>query len=166
MRISAFANDSGGIIYYSIKDDGTVVGELLDGGEKDRQEITEELEKEVRKMIWPEESGKIERGKQWDIKFVPVTNYNEKKFVIVVSVSPCCGGVFTKEPESYYIEKKDKVKVKKMSFETWKRNMYLKVPEPKEMNRTTWSSKRSEKNYMSMTQELEKGQAMCRLEDD
>ena len=154
--ISAFANGSGGVIYYGIKDDRTVVGELLAGGEKDRQEITEKLEKEVRKMIWPEESGKIECGKQWNIEFVPVTNCSEKRFVIVVSVSPCCNGVFTKEPESYYIEKKDKVKVKKMSFETWKRNMYLKVPEPKEMNRTTWSSKRSEKNYMSTTEELEK----------
>ena len=154
--ISAFANGSGGVIYYGIKDDRTVVGELLAGGEKDRQEITEKLEKEVRKMIWPEESGKIECGKQWNIEFVPVTNCSDKRFVIVVSVSPCCNGVFTKEPESYYIEKKDDVKVEKMSFETWKRNMYLKVPEPKEMNRTTWSSKRSEKNYMSTTEELEK----------
>ena len=155
--VSGFANGSGGMIYYGIKDDGTVIGVLLPHEERDCQEITEKLQKEVRKMIWPEESGKIERGKQWNIKFVPVTNSNEKRFVIAVSVFPCCAGVFTKEPESYYIEKKDKVKlVKKMSFETWKRNMYLKVPEPKEMNRTTWSSKRSEENYMSTTQELEK----------
>ena len=41
-----------------------------------------------------------------------------------------------------------------MKFETWKRNMYYKVAEPKEMNRNTWSSE-AEENYMRKTQELE-----------
>ena len=117
--ISRFANGSGGMIYYGINDDGTVVGELLSDEEKDREEITEKLEKAVQKMIWPEESGEIERGKQWDINFIPVVNcdVNERRFVIVMSVFPCCGGVFAKEPESYCVE--DGV-VKKMSFEIWK----------------------------------------------
>ena len=50
---------------------------------------------------------------QWDIEFVPVKNCEEteKRFVIVASVSSCSGGVFTKEPESYYVENG---KVKKM----------------------------------------------------
>ena len=122
--VSAFANGSGGMIYYGIDDDGTVVGELLAREEEDREEITKKLEQAIRKMIWPKESGKIERGKHWNIKFVPVKDCNEKRFVIVVSVSPCSGGVFTKEPESYYVEDG---KVKKMSFETWKKNMYFKV---------------------------------------
>ena len=61
-----------GMILYGIKDDATVVGELLSDEEKDRQEIAEVLGKEVKKMIWPEESGEIVCGKQWDINFVPV----------------------------------------------------------------------------------------------
>ena len=118
--VSGFANGFGGMIFYGIKDDATVVGTFLADEEKDRQEITEKLEKEVQNMIWPEKSGKIVRGKQWDIKFVPVKNGNDR-FVIVVSVSPCSGGVFTQEPESYFVDNNE---VKKMSFETWKRKMY------------------------------------------
>ena len=88
--ISGFANASGGTIFWGIQDDGTVVGELLPREEKDCKEITGKLEKEVKKMIWPKESGEINRGKQWDVNFVPVTNCdaNEKRFVIVVSVFP------------------------------------------------------------------------------
>ena len=167
--ISGFANASGGRIFYGIKDDRTVVGELLPREEKDCEDIQRELGREVKKMIWPKESGEIKRGKQWNIKFVPVRNCdaNEKRFVIVVSVFPCSGGVFTKEPESYYVERKYEIKtgqakkrktekdeVTEMNFETWKMNMYYKVSEPKEMNRNTWSSK-AEKNYMKKTQELE-----------
>ena len=139
--VSAFANASGGMIYYGIEDDGTVVGELLARGENNREEIPKKLEQAIRKMIWPKESGKIERGKHWNIKFVPVENCNEKRFVIVVSISPCSGGVFTKEPESYYVEDG---KVKKMSFETWEKNMYFKVKKILEINRTTCSSQGNE----------------------
>ena len=147
--VSAFANASGGMIYYGIEDNGTVVGELLARGEKDRKEITEKLEKAIRKMIWPKESGKIERGKQWDIKFVPVKDCKERRFVIVVSISPCSGGVFTKEPESYYVENG---KVKKMSFEEWERNMYFKVKKISEINRTTCSSQGNEKQLVRKTE--------------
>ena len=152
-QISGFANASGGMIFYGIQDDGTIVGELLPREERDCKEITRKLEREVKKMIWPKESDEIKRGKQWDVKFFPVTNCdaNEKRFVVVVSVFPCSGGVFTKEPESYYVENNE---VKKMDFETWKRNMYYKVSEPKEMNRNTWNSE-AEENYMRKTQELE-----------
>ena len=116
--VSRFANGSGGMIYYGINDDGTVVGELLSDEEKDRQEITEKLEKAVEKMIWADKLSKLVRGKQWDIKFVPVKNCEEceNRFVIVVSVSPCSGGVFIQEPESYYVENGE---VKKMPFEIW-----------------------------------------------
>ena len=116
--VARFANGSGGMVCYGINEDRTVVGELLSDVEEDRKEIAKELEEAVRKMIWPIKSGEVERGKQWDIKFVPVTNCdaNEKRFVVVVSVAPCSGGVFIKEPESYYVESN---KVKKMPFETW-----------------------------------------------
>ena len=117
--VSGFANGLGGMIFYGIKDDATVEGYLLSDNEKDVQAISEKVNKVVQNMIWPEGSETVLRGKQWDIDFIPVVNcdVNEKRFVIVVSVFPCSGGVFTEEPESYYVE--DDV-VKKMSFETWK----------------------------------------------
>jgi hypothetical protein len=144
--ISSFANASGGNIFYGIKDDGTVVGVPLSNLEK--EEITKKLDAEVRKMIWPEE---IKRGKQWDIKFVPCDS--ESMFVMVISVLPCIGGVFTKEPESYYVENGE---VKKMPFDTWKRNMYFKVAKPvPELERSNWSSEKSKRSYMELTQSLE-----------
>ncbi len=156
--MSAFANAFGGCIFYGINDDGIVVGELLKS-QDDKSVITKKLETAVQKMIWPESLGKIERGKQWDIKFVPVTNCGNNEiipltFIIVVSVLPCSGGVFTKEPESYYVENG---KVKVMSFDTWKRNMFFKVPNPSSgVERGCWSSKENERKYMSQTQCLEK----------
>jgi tetratricopeptide (TPR) repeat protein len=153
--ISSFANASGGNIFYGIEDDGTVAGVPLSKPEK--EEITKKLEAAVRKMIWPEE---IERGKQWDIKFVPCGS--ESMFVIVISVSPCIGGVFTKEPESYYVENGE---VKKMSFDSWKKNMYrkrntyetcMKVAKPAPVpERGIWSSKKSRNEYMKATERLE-----------
>ena len=116
--VARFANGSGGMVCYGINEDRTVVGELLSDVEEDRKEIVKKLEEAVRKMIWPIKSGEVKRGKQWDIKFVPVKNCkeNEKRFVVVVSVFPCTGGVFIKKPESYYIENNE---VKEMPFETW-----------------------------------------------
>lgn len=144
--ISSFANASGGNIFYGIKDDGTVVGVPLSNPEK--EEITKKLEATVRKMIWPEE---IKRGKQWDIKFIPCDS--ESMFVMVISVLPCIGGVFTKEPESYYVENGE---VKKMPFDTWKRNMYYKVAKPvPELERSNWSSEKSKRSYMELTQSME-----------
>lgn len=114
--VSGFANGSGGMIFYGIKDDGTVVGHLLSDEEKDGQVISEKVEEAVQSMIWP---GTVVRGKQWDINFVPVVNcdVNGNRFVTVVSVFPCSGGVFTEEPESYYVE--DGV-IGKIPFEIWK----------------------------------------------
>ena len=112
------------MIFYGIKNDGTVVGHLLCDDEK--VAISERVNKAVQNMLWPEESGTVMRGKQWDINFIPVVNcdVNEKRFVIVISVFPCSGGVFTEEPESYYV--KDGV-IEKIPFEIWKTNV-LQLP--------------------------------------
>ena len=154
--ISAFANASGGSIFYGINDYGKVVGESW-SSEDERNKITEKLETAIQKMIWSESSRKIKRGKQWSMEFVPVKNSKNETitltFIIVVSIQPCSGGVFTKEPESYHVEKNQ---VKKMHFNTWKANVFCKVAKPMpELPRQCWSTPEEAKNYMRLTQRLE-----------
>ena len=122
--VSAFANYSGGHIYYGIRDE-VVVGELIPN-ERDKIEITKKVEKAIKKMIWPEDVGQPKRTKQWDIFFEPVVDKNNKPipstFVIVIYIAACLGGVFTEEPECY--EMVDE-KIRKMSLATWKKRMLL-----------------------------------------
>ena len=154
--ISAFANASGGFIFYGIDDHGVVVGELLPNmGEP--KKITQKLEKAIQKMVWPENLGEIKRGEQWNVKFVPVNNSKNEAipstFVIVISVQPCSGGVFTRKPESYYVENNE---VKQMSFNTWKANVFYKVAKPMlELLRQSWSTPDEAKNFMRLTERLE-----------
>ena len=122
--VSAFANYSGGHIYYGISD-GVVVGELIPS-ERDKIEITKKVEKAIKKMIWPEDVGQPKQTKQWDIFFEPVVDKDNKPipstFVIVIYIAACLGGVFTEDPECY--EMVDE-KIRKMSLATWKKRMLL-----------------------------------------
>mgnify|MGYP002803372239 FL=1 len=154
--ISAFANASGGCICYGIDDRGMVVGESLSSGDE-RNKITKKLETAIQKMTWPKSSGEIKRGEQWDIQFVPVKNSKNETitltFIIVVSIQPCSGGVFTQEPESYYVENNE---VKEMPVEVWKANVFYKVPKPmRTLERIRWSKPKEAKNYMRLTERLE-----------
>lgn len=150
--VSGFANASGGHIFYGIKDDGIVEGESF-SDEKDVGRITTKVKRLIRTMTWPEDSSKIERGKHWDVKYILVKESdNEAKFVIVITVFPCCGGVFTEEPERYYIEHGE---VKKMNFEHWRISMRGENALQLELKGSHWSSKNREKGYMKLTQRLE-----------
>ena len=75
--ISAFANHHGGHIYYGIRDDGTVEGEVVT--DKDRDEITKKVGKTIGKMIWPQ---KPEKGKHWDIFFEPVLDNSFQSYPV------------------------------------------------------------------------------------
>ena len=117
--ISAFANCSGGCIYFGINNSGIVEGEeLLD---LNQNKIIEKVENAVSRMTWLEHGEGLKRGKQWDIVFVPTKNADKKlmqsTFVILITVEPCCGGVFVKEPESYHIVNG---KVEMMTFGVWR----------------------------------------------
>ena len=110
-------------------------------------------------MIWRERSSEIERGEQWDIKFVPVKNSKNEAitltFIIVVSVQPCSGGVFTATPESYYVENNE---VKEMPFEMWKASVFYKAANPMrtlQRKRVGWSKPKEDTNYMRLTERLE-----------
>ena len=155
--ISAFANCSGGCIYFGINNSGIVEGEeLLD---LNQNKIIEKVENAVSRMTWLEHGEGLKRGKQWDIVFVPTKNADGKllgsTFVIVITVRPCPGGVFAKEPESYHVVNG---KVEMMTLGVW-RHMLLKKQEEREVVplilHGRWSTKKMETQYMRLTERLE-----------
>lgn len=115
--ISAFANKHGGRLFYGITSEGLVEGEIVQ--DKDRQEIIRKVSKTIGNMVWYE--GDLKKGKHWDIEFVPVQDENMNEiaslFVVIVSVAPLPGGLFTREPESYHVIRG---RVQRMSFTEWK----------------------------------------------
>ena len=106
--ISGFANHRGGHIYYGIDDKGVVTGENLT--KEDINEVREEVPKAINKLIWTEGNIAPQKGVNWDIYFEQVSDKNDREvestYVVVVFVASCQGGVFTAEPESYYIKDK------------------------------------------------------------
>ena len=116
--ISAFANHSGGHVYYGIDEDGIVEGERLT--KKDKDKIVKEVIKLVSKMMWPDHVNRPKRGEHWDIFFEPVKDIEdgvvESVFVVVVFVAQCLGGVFTARPDSYKVVNG---KVEKIKFREW-----------------------------------------------
>ena len=148
--VSAFANHSGGHMYYGINDNGVVEGECI-RNEKEKNEITKKVEKGINKMVWPQQIGQPKQGEHWDIFFEPVLDEDSKPipstFVIVIYVAPCQGGVFTEEPECYKMVERE---VEKMSFVAWRKR--ISMPEnsndqsscsevvPCAVSRIQWSS--------------------------
>ena len=134
--VSAFANHSGGHVYYGITDEGVVEGEFIEK-EKGMEEIIKKVEKGMNKIIWPEQIDQPKRGEQWEIFFEPVVGANSKPvpstFVVVIYIAPCLGGVFADVPECY--EMVDE-KVSKMSFAIWKKRVFEPV-----CLRTSWRAK-------------------------
>ena len=143
--VSAFANHRGGLIYYGVNDDGIVNGEQIT--EKEKAEIINKVTKTINKMVWPQNCGQPQRGKQWDIFFEAVVDNSNNPvpstFVIIITVPPCLGGVFTEEPESYHIVEGE---ILKMSLQDWwrsftgiwKHTTVLSVPS--HVSRVCWSS--------------------------
>ena len=122
--IAAFANHNGGHVYIGIDDETyTVCGQVICDGE--RQRIVEKIASAVENVVWPEEHGKPELGKHWDISFLPVLDSITKEaipdlFVIVVAIACCPGGVFLDYPEAY--EYNDG-KIQRMKFNRWKKRL-------------------------------------------
>ncbi|CAB3988579.1 schlafen family member 13-like [Paramuricea clavata] len=145
--VSAFANYNGGHMYFGIRDDGVVEGEVIPN--EDISEIIKKVEKAINKMMWPEQIGQPKRGEHWEIFFEPVVDENSNvipsTFVIVIYIAPCLGGVFTEEPECYEMVEG---KIEKMSFVTWKkRELQLDgVDIPAAVQRIEWSSSATERH--------------------
>ena len=125
---SAFANHEGGQIYYGIKDDGIVEGQLIT--EADKVEVIQKVNRALTKMIWPKHVNKPEKGKNWNLYFESVKdsygNPIKSTSVIVIEVYRCPGGVFTEEPESFHIIRG---KAERMSMELWKQKFMSTHPE-------------------------------------
>ena len=155
--VSAFANYKGGHIYYGVRDDGIVAGEFIPK-EDDKKNIVAEIEKAIKKMIWPEPP---KREENWEIFFEPVLDENSapipSTFVIVIYIAPSPGGVFTKEPECYEMVEG---KVVKMSFTTWKERILQPVElfsqsiTCSNVKRTTWSSLKKKRIFNKADKQL------------
>ena len=158
--VSAFANHSGGHIYYGIKNNCVVEGEFIPN-EKDKEGIANKVEKVINKMIWPEQIGQPKRRKHWEIFFEPVKDGNSEyvpsTFVIVIYIAACLGGVFTEEPESYELVDG---KAQKLSFENWKKRipqpLCCKAIIPHSIPRVTWSSDAVRKTFAVGSEKLRK----------
>lgn len=121
--IAAFANHKGGHVFIGIDDETyKVCGQIVSINEKQR--VTEKIESAVKSMVWPQEHGEPNRGKHWDLSFVPVVDESKSPitdlFVIVVAIAQCPGGVFLTYPEAYAIKNE---KVVRMEFERWKKQL-------------------------------------------
>ena len=112
-------------------------------------------------MKWPQNYHKPQRGKQWNIFFEPVvdarSNPIPSTFVIIISVRPCVGGVFTEAPESYYVVEG---KMRKMSFKDWWRcftgiSKYTEFqPIPSQAPRVQWSSEKNRQFCLILSERL------------
>ena len=106
--ISGFANHRGGHIYYGINDKGVVMGERLK--KEDIDEVQKKVSNAINKLIWTEMRITPKQGVHWEIYFEKVKDKDGKEvdstYIVVVFVAFCRGGVFTAEPESYYIQEK------------------------------------------------------------
>ena len=154
--ISAFGNKHGGRLYYGITCEGIVEGEIL--RDYDSREIIRKVTKTISKMIWC--GGELTKGKQWEIQFEQVKDENmsviPSLFVVIISVAPLLGGLFTKEPESYHVVKGE---VKRMSFDEWKSKFFGDEPSntvtaPRNVNRSQWSSVKMQKIYHTVSEKL------------
>ena len=129
--VSGFATHRGGHIYYGITDEGVVNGEKLT--EQDRQQVVDEVLKAMNKLIWTEQKILPQKGTDWEIYFENVKDKNgevvDSLFVVVVYVAFCRGGVFTAEPESYYI-KEGKVNISHLSIHNFGKDGGMSTQDP------------------------------------
>ena len=126
--ISAFANDSGGKVYFGIDDAGKVIGQLVQG-EDQKIEVqamvakimTRKDEHQNMIRIWGEPGIIPKYGEQWSVEFVEVINNPEGKemYVVVVKIFPFEGGMFLTRPLSWKVDETSE-KVVEMDFGEWR----------------------------------------------
>ena len=161
--LSAFANQSGGQVFYGISNDGIVRGQKLD--ENDKNEIEAKVTREISKMIWLQK--RIEKDKHWNIEFIPVKDEENNMiaflFVIRISIEPLPGGVFVQQPESYQIGRDKKVQL--MSFEDWRSRIFFGVaPVTASVSRIQWSSATSHRSYFNVIFPLNELQSQAKYQ--
>lgn len=123
--ISAFANYYGGELFCGVDNNGIVKGQDLK--DNHREAFRTKISDYINKMIWPEYIDKPVQGPdgQYDISFEPVilhdgTPMTPARFVVIIKVQMCLGGVFCGKPESYHVVNGE---VRRMEFSEWKRRL-------------------------------------------
>ena len=126
--ISAFANDSGGKVYFGIDDAGKVIGQIVQGEDQkiEVQKIVSKImtrrdEHQNMIRIWGKPGFIPEYGKQWSVEFVEVINMPKVKdmYVVVVEIFPFEGGMFLTRPLSWKVDESSE-KVVDMDFGEWR----------------------------------------------
>jgi tetratricopeptide (TPR) repeat protein len=163
--VSAFANGTGGHIYYGVKlhENGSYVayGQTV----IDREKIINKVKSTIDRMfIWRGRNKEhLNKEQHWDIYFKEVSNVpntEEAKHVIVISVNAHNRGVFAREPESYVIV--DDGKVQSMEFSEWTekfllancQNIFSHEMSPQTIDRGEWSSPRALENHLAVLERL------------
>ena len=153
--VSAFANNTGGHVYYGIEDDGIVKGQQI-ADEDEKEEIIRKVGNAFVKMIWPENIGKPKRGEHWEIFFEAVIDDFSiaipSTFVVVIFIAPCVGGVFTKKPECFQMVEG---KVQEMSFVSWRNRILMGEVVPHPVPRIPWSSDGTKQHCTQLSNDLQ-----------
>ena len=162
--VSAFANGSGGHIYYGIKtnEDGfyVVYGQTV-SLMHDKEIIINKVKSAIDKLlVWPGTKGCLKKGVHWDIFFEKVSGIEELKYVIVISVNSHETGVFVREPESYVVDRDGKVKP--MDLREWierfrlvdYRDIFSHEDLPQVVGRCSWSSPKAFQNHLKVLGKL------------
>ena len=163
LYVSAFANGSGGHIYYGIKFNDS--GEYVAWGQNvdDKIKITNEVKNAIDKLfVWPDNKVGLKKEKQWDIFFEKVSNTQEARYIIVISVNSHDRGVSTGPPESYVFDKHGEVQ--QMEFREWTEkylltdywHVFSNEELPQLVGRSSWSSPEALGNHCVMLGKLVK----------
>ena len=162
--VSAFANGSGGHIYYGIEMNASGFYVAYGQTVKDKEKIINKVKSSIDKVfVWrPGKKEFLNKGKQWEIFFEEVSNTDEAKYVIVISVNSHDRGVFAREPESYVFDKKTKRKIQPMEFSEWTerfllancRNIFSNKISPLTIGRGEWSTPDALKNHLTVLGKL------------
>jgi hypothetical protein len=126
--VSAFANHRGGDVYFGIRDDGTVKGQLVKG-EDEKTEVKKMVEKIMNRKneknesvrIWGKSDFIAKYGEQWSVEFVKVIGEpeDEERYVVVVHIYSFIGGMFLQRPDAWKVDETSE-NVVKMDFDEWK----------------------------------------------
>ena len=159
--VSAFANGSGGHIYYGIQLNGS--GQYIAYGQNvdEKETIINEVKRAINKLfVWPDNKQGLKKGEQWDIYFEKISNTEEAKYVIVISVNSHDRGVSIREPESYVVGSDGNVQP--MKFSDWTERCLLtnywyvfsnkKLPQV--VGRCEWSSPEAFENHCRVLRKL------------
>lgn len=122
-QVSAFANDSGGVILVGVKDDGEVTGFKIKNNSK--EDIKERLTSLMAKMCC---DVPLKRKVHWDMDYVPVSGCDKEPTAVLVIQVACMerfGGVFAKCPKSYELRRDQNGNsiVHELQFNEWKKRI-------------------------------------------